>query len=320
MALASTAWLVLPVVQPGQSRPEPVAPPTSDSPPSTTRPAGATPFQPGVWIDWTRRSVTAAGFIVLDEGPLELLACFHGKEHESIVKFDCRAEHLFMALGLVGLAPGHPPRWNEQRRDYEPAAGDLVDVIIEWQAGGRTHQAHAFEWLREIEFGRNPVARPFVFAGSRLLPDGTLAADLNGIGISIVDQAESLLCLSRSHSDRNEELWAVADGQNIPPLDTPVKLVFRAAQRRPRNYAIDFRGAAYVDGVYCEPADFSDLLRIDLALAGDGGAGATAAQPATRPAAALRIDARPALPADVARWKRWLGPRLDAERIEFVTR
>ena len=35
------------------------------------------------------------------EGPLEFVACFGGKEHESILRLEARATHIFMAMGLV---------------------------------------------------------------------------------------------------------------------------------------------------------------------------------------------------------------------------
>ena len=181
----------------------PAAQPPTSAPISTTasapasRPRGPVQFQPGVWIDWNERAVAAAGRVVLNEGPLELIACFHSKEHESVVKFDCKALHLFMALGLSGLTPGHPPRWNDATSGYEPAEGDLVDVWIEYDVAGTTKREHPFAWLREMEFDRNPLPRPLVFAGSKLLDADTIASDMNGVGISIVDQAESLICLTR---------------------------------------------------------------------------------------------------------------------------
>ncbi|MBU0617803.1 MAG: hypothetical protein KKI02_08810, partial [Planctomycetes bacterium] len=153
-------------------------------PTSQAAAGGVRAFQPGVGIDWARRTVHVDGRVVLRAGPVEFLACFAGKEHESIVRLDASAVHIYMALGLVGLEPGHPPRWDEQRGRFGPAAGDLVDVSIEWEGDGGRRAVSGVEWLREYEFARTPIDRPWVFAGSRRLRDGTLSADRGGDGIA----------------------------------------------------------------------------------------------------------------------------------------
>jgi len=235
--------------------------------PAATQPAGPRPFQPGVSIDWQQREVRADGVVVLREGPLEYVACFRGKEHESIVRLTAAAAHIAMALGLIGLTPGHPPRWEETQQRYAPPAGDLVDVAFEWQdEAGRTQTAPAFAWLREVEYARAAIDRPWVFAGSRRMEDGSLAADRSGSGLAIVDDGDCLLALTRSHTSRNEELWALADAAAIPSLRTRVTLVLRAA--RPRSYAVavDFRGTARVDGRYVADEDLADLIGLALRL------------------------------------------------------
>ena len=96
---------------------------TPTSQPAETRQTptrDATPFQPGVSIDWQQRAVLVDTHIVLRAGALEFLACRPGKEHESIVRCDAPAMHIYMALGLIGLTPGQPPRWNETHEAFDP--------------------------------------------------------------------------------------------------------------------------------------------------------------------------------------------------------
>lgn len=235
---------------------------------STSRPAlsGVRPFQHGVSIDWAQRAVYVDGHVVLRAGPIEFLACFPGKEHESIICLDASATHIYVALGLIGLEPGHPPQWNDQRGRFGPPAGDLIDVALEWKDEDCRQTAPGFKWLRGFEFARPPIDRPWVFAGSRRLQDGTLAADHNGEGIAVVDKPDSLLALSRNHVSRDAELWAHAASVEIPPLHTPVRVVLRPAKARTYEIRVDFRGEAFVNGRYAHPEDAADLIKLARCL------------------------------------------------------
>jgi hypothetical protein len=241
----------------------------SSAPASQPTSSAVRTFQPGVDINWKARTVYVDGQVVLREGPIEFLACFAGKEHESIVRLAASATHIYMALGLVGLEPGHPPRWDEQRGAFGPPAGDLIDVSIEWESADGRRTAGGFEWLREREFARTPIDRPWVFAGSRRLADGTLSADRGGEGIAVVDMPNSLLALSRNHVSRDAELWAEANTAAIPPVRTRVRVVLRPARARSYDLYVDFRGAAFVDGRFVHPEDLADLIKLARRLSPD---------------------------------------------------
>ena len=215
-----------------------------DVPTSQAAAAGVRAFQPGVGIDWARRTVHVDGRVVLRAGPVEFLACFPGKEHESIVRLDASAVHIDLALGLVGLEPGHPPRWDEQRGRFGPPAGDLIDVSIEWEGDGGRRAVSGFEWLRDYEFAR------------------TLSADRGGDGIAVVDKPDSLLALSRNHISRDAELWAEANTPAIPPTHTRVRVVLRPAKARAYDVRVDFRGATFADGRFVHAEDLADLIKL----------------------------------------------------------
>lgn len=242
-------------------------------PPPASRPAAAQPpekrdneFQPGVAIDWQTRSVRVRGRIAQTDGPLEFLACFEGKDHESIIRMLAAAEHVYMALGLCGNTPGSPARWVEDENRYSAPSGDLVDVAVEWMDGsGAVRSADGFDWLVEVATEQRPLSRPWVFTGSVRL-DGGLAAGRSGAGIAIVDMPDSLLALSRSYASVDTELWAVADTEQIPPAGTEVVVVLRPAAPRPLAIAIDFRGDVRVNGRWAMPADAVDQLLLAARL------------------------------------------------------
>lgn len=218
-------------------------------------------FQPGVEIDWERRTVRVSGRVVLRGGPLEFFACLHSKEHESILRLEAAGTHMFMAMGLIGLMPGHPPLIDEKTGLFGPAAGDLVDVRVEWAEQDKRRSAAAFDWLRETGGGQTPIARPWVFAGSVVGADKTLLCDRSGTAIAVVDQADSLLTLSRNYDDADAELWAAANTERIPPVGTAVHLVLSAARPMPRFDArVDHLGELHFAQRIVAPADLADLI------------------------------------------------------------
>lgn len=238
------------------------APPhTAVQEPAATRPATAPRvLVPGIEIDWAAAEVRAAGDVVFRDGPLEFVACFRGKEHESLVRLRAPGTQLFMALGLIGMSPGRPPRWNEDAGRFDPAEGDPVDIEIEWASDGQVHRADANRWIRNIADGLPPVARPWVLAGSIRRPDGRLACDGSGGTVALVDFPDNLIGMSRAHSNRNDELWAEANSPVIPPLGTPVWLIFRAARPLRWKVELDELALIRVDGRIVESADLADLI------------------------------------------------------------
>jgi len=241
--------------------------PDSNAQPAQTRPTSQpVPFQPGVQIDWATRTVIVDSRVVLRRGPLEFFACLSGKEHESILRLEAAGVHIFIALGLVGLLPGHPPIWDESRQSYSRPAGELVEIVCRWEADGRLQSASPFDLLREIEFTRRPIERPWVFCGSIVLPDGSLACDRTGAALALVDFPEALLALSRGGSSENSRLWAEANPESVPPVGTKVLLLLRPAQSRCRRVELDFRGQTWLDGRFVSLPDLIDVLLLERQL------------------------------------------------------
>jgi hypothetical protein len=277
---------------------------TGDPPAATQSTTAPAAFQPGVWIDWRAPAVHVQTRVVLRAGALEFLACWPGKEHESIVRCDAAATHVYLALGLIGVQPGHPPRWNPETGTFAPPAGGLVDIAFTWEEDGRKRTADAYEWLREVEYGRSPLPRPWIFAGSLRTAAGGLATDQSGVGVALVDFADSLLCFSRRYPSRYGALWATAHTAALPPLDTPVRMVLRPARPRPRVVVLDARGVVWLDGRYGTLADLADVIGLERRL---------------DPGYVQVIDVTAALRSDVRRLREGLraaGVPADAVRLE----
>lgn len=221
-------------------------------------------YKPGVAINWTRRQVELAGRIALREGPLELFACataFDGsaKTHESIVLLEGRPLHIYQALGLVGLQPGHPPRWDSRANKAVPATGQPLELRVEWVFDGQRQEADVGEWMQFGGEPNRPVGPlPWVFAGSVARPDGSILADEDGTVATVVDFDGSIIGLSASHSADNSQLWLAARPSKIPPLNAPCTLIVRALGLR---LEMDRFGRVSVDRRRLDPESLADEVR-----------------------------------------------------------
>lgn len=273
-----------------------------------SRPAGAGPaaFQPGVRIDWKAREVRVDGLVSITAEPVEFIACFEGKEHESVVLLRAAAAHVYMAMGLIGLEPGEPPTWDDNAEKVTPAKGELISVEFEWRDGETLRRAAWTDWVREVTYGRTPIPRPMIFAGSRVRRDGVLWADVSGAGAALVQMPECLISVSRVLSDLEGDLWAIANTAALPPPGTPVEMIVKAAEAPAVEATLDFRGdLRLAGGRYCSVADFADL--VDLRR-----------RQKPEDVALVRVDG--AMPSDVERLKRGLkaaGLGEGAVRVEW---
>ncbi len=233
------------------------------SPPITSQPR---PFQPGIELDWQDGVVRINATVVLRRGPLEFLACFSGKEHESIARIEAEPEHVYQALGLMGLTPGHPPRWNPDRETYEPPTGDLVDITFEWPTADGVTTVNAYEWLQEVQYSRPAAPRPWIFSGSLRDEHDGLVCATTGAGVALVDFPESLISFSSRHSSHNSELWCLARTAAIPALDTRVTMIIRAAQPLHLDVKLTPLGTLTINDHYVTHTEAANLIRLTQRL------------------------------------------------------
>ncbi len=240
--------------------PPPDAPTPASAAARLPAPDGARPYGPGVYIDWEHTRVLVDAVSLGAGPPIEFLACFPGKSHESLLLIQCSARNLYEALGLAGFEPGRPPQWDTEGRPSAPASGDLVDVQLECLVDGGLRRVDGFEWLVDLLSEQNVAPRAWVFSGSLRRSDGSLAADITGEGFALVDMPGALFSLSRRRASRDGELWAAARPGAIPAAGTPVRIVLSRAAARTHALALDQRGDLRVNGRITDVADVIDLV------------------------------------------------------------
>ncbi len=190
--------------------------------------AAARQFMPGVRINWQARAVEVDGTVVLRDGMLELFACLpQTREHESVIRLAGRARDIYQALGLLGVEPGHPPRWDPVAEQVIPAAGPRLLLEVRYPQGGELRTREIHEWLWNGRDDRPAPPVQWVYSGSILADDGSLAADAEGTVVCVVDFDAALIAMPQSYSADNAALWLRPWAERIPPEGTAVVLIIR---------------------------------------------------------------------------------------------
>jgi len=221
-------------------------------------------FAPGVRIDWSARAVEVDGVIVLREGPLELFACSpRTREHESIIAVKARPMHVFQAMGLIGLEPGSPVRYDAECDRPIPPRGETLDLAVRYGTGDEARVIPLETWMLDVSRRRPPEPIEWVFAGSRTFDNGRFGADADGTVICVVDFDTALIAVGSLHTADNEQLWLTANTEAIPPIDTPCTILIRSA--RPPAIVVELTsdGKATLDGgkPIAVPALLDELTR-----------------------------------------------------------
>ncbi|MFQ5490096.1 MAG: YdjY domain-containing protein [Phycisphaerae bacterium] len=237
------------------------APPNRPDRP-TTQPGRRTVFATGVTIDWRAPQVELAGRVVLDQGLLELFACSRGtREHESIVAVDAQPQHIYQALGLIGLTPGRPVTYDPDADHWRPPTGDRLSVDVRF-AAGQTHQmVSAWSWLLNAETNRPATPRHWIFSGSRTFPGDVFGADADGTVVCVVDFDTALIGLAEPHSADNALLWVAANPKTVPAPGTPCTLILRPVQTAQWLIDVDRRGRFRLDDAWQSAGQLVAALR-----------------------------------------------------------
>jgi hypothetical protein len=213
----------------------------------TTRPADeaepADPSKvklPGIEINAKDKYIDVDGVIAAREAFLELVACTEGsKEHESIVSMRAKAQHLHLALMLLGAKPGRPGRWvyDEEAKKWKgiDPTGTAVKVTLMVKEKGKWVEKPLSRYIIDKQDKPLPDSK-FIFGGSiiKQTDDGrkVYEADAEGNAIALVAFGDATLCWPEATSDSNEELEYYANTKNLPKENTAVKLRLRPDVKR----------------------------------------------------------------------------------------
>src|SRR5665213_1882272 len=139
--------------------------------------------------------------------PLEFFCCVKGtNDYEAMVRSEVKPSNLHLALLAIGLKPGQPLKYSEATQKWLPPQGPPVQITMEYQKDGKTVSDPAWRWMRDVKTKKPAPPFTWVFAGSRVLPDGKYAADITGYLVSIVNFDLTILDVPQLASSSNETL------------------------------------------------------------------------------------------------------------------
>jgi hypothetical protein len=182
-----------------------------------------------VWFDTKNRSVVVQGEACSADCPLEFFATYFGRSYESVLTVNVKPSTVHAGLLLAGAEPGHPARFQPK---FSPPTGTEIAVELRWKdARGELQSCPAQQWIRDIKT-KQPLSGNWVFAGSIIVTDEasgrqSYVADRGGEMICVLSSPVAMLDLPRFGSGVIEDRTYEKFKEHIPPLGTPVTLVFK---------------------------------------------------------------------------------------------
>ena len=174
-------------------------------------------------IDSDRRSVKIPGFVNMQRGMIELLACGPGgKTHESVLVLDVIPYHLQVGLLLIGL---NYVGGLDYQGDPRTPKGDLVEVWVKWKNGERDTIVRGEDLVWDIPRKQHMEYTSWVFVGSKMV-EGKFMADVEKSLITTYHDPLSILD-NPLPTGGDDELYKVNE-QLVPPKGTPVEVTIRA--------------------------------------------------------------------------------------------
>ena len=197
------------------------------APPATQPGAGKLPH---INVDVEEKQVRVECQALRVDMPLEFFCVKTGtSEHESVLRSDVTPSQLHLALLMIGLEPGEPVRYSEAAQKWLPPKGPPLQIFCEYQKEGQTVRLPAYRMMRNVKSKEPMPPLTWIFAGSRVMPDGQYAADVTGYIVSIVNFDLTMIDIPKLASNANETLEWETNPETVPETGTPVTMIIEPA-------------------------------------------------------------------------------------------
>jgi biopolymer transport protein ExbD len=185
---------------------------------------------PFVHVDIKKKQIRVDCDALNVDIPLEFFCVTAGgNEHESVLRTRARPSHIHLALLMLGLQPGEPVKFSEAAQRWFPPHGPPLHISVEYQKDGHTVSFPANQLMRSVKTKLPMPTLTWIFAGSRILDDGTYGADPTGYVVSICNFDLCLIDVPALVSSANETLEWERNPDTVPPTGTPVTMIIEPA-------------------------------------------------------------------------------------------
>ncbi len=173
------------------------------------------------------------------KGAVEYLACGPtGKLYESIIAVDASAKDVYEAVEKLGVKPGTPPDYDDEKGADIPPTGTTFLLSVEWEEDGKTKKVRAEELIYNVKTKKPMPPVAWIYSGSRVIPD--LDSDDEDAMIPHAYMSNHIVALKQTDGSAlfqnplpesvEENLYKKNDDL-LPELGTPVKLIIEVNRK-----------------------------------------------------------------------------------------
>ena len=179
-----------------------------------------------IFMDAKKRQLKLPGWVNMEKGVVELLACSPGgKRHESVLVLDIVPYHLQVSLLLLGLNYGANLQY---QGDPNTPQGDSVEVWVRWKFNKEEQLVRGEDLIYDLVGKKTMNHTHWIFSGSRIV-NGTFMADMEGSLVTTYHDPFTIID-NPLPSGSNDELYVVNE-KLVPPKDTPVEIILKAISK-----------------------------------------------------------------------------------------
>lgn len=173
------------------------------------------------------------------KGAVEYIACGPtGKIYESIITTEASAKDVYKAIEKLGIKPGTPPDYDEEKGGHVPPTGSTFLLSVEWNKDGKTQRVRAEELIYNFKADKHLPPVAWIYSGSRVIPD--LDSDDEDAEIPHAFMANHIVALKQTDGsalfqnplpESVEENLYKKNADIMPELGTPIKLIIEVNRK-----------------------------------------------------------------------------------------
>ena len=173
------------------------------------------------------------------KGAVEYLACGPtGKLYESIITIEASTKDVHEALSKLGVKPGTPPAYDDEKDTPIPPTGTTFLLTVEWQEDEETKKVRAEELIYNVKTKKPMPPVAWIYSGSKVIPD--LDSDDEDAMIPHAYMSNHIVALAQNDGSAlfqnplpesvEENLYKKNDDL-LPELGTSVKLIIEVNRK-----------------------------------------------------------------------------------------